>query len=85
MIGWLLSLPGAVKRWAIIAGAALLAVLGIYAKGRSDATHAAERKSDKDALQTHERLNNAHIADNPNDARRWLDSHSKRLRRGRKP
>lgn len=82
---WLLSLPGAVKRWAIIAGAAVLAVLGIYAKGRSDANHAAERKADKDALQTNERINNAPKSDTPDDARAWLDAHAERLRDGRKP
>ena len=82
---WLLSLPGAVKRWAIIAGAALLAALGLYAKGRSDGNHAAERKADKDALQTHERITNAPKSDTPDDARAWLDGHARRLRDGRKP
>lgn len=47
---WLLSLPGAVKRWAIIAGAAVLAALGLYAKGRSDGRAKIEAKALKAAL-----------------------------------
>lgn len=73
--------------WPYIAGAVafVAGVLGLYAKGRSDAKAKAVAKDAKDALATHERINNAPITDSPDDARRWLDSHSKRLRRGRKP
>ena len=73
--------------WPYIAGAVtlLLGALGLYAKGRSDANHAADRKADKDALQTHERITNAPKSDTPDDARAWLDGHARRLRDGRKP
>ena len=67
---WLLSLPGAVKRWAIIAGAALLAVLGIYAKGRSD--RAADDAIDKAkaAAKSTERMNNVDTMRDASDADR---------------
>lgn len=73
--------------WPYIAGAVafVAGVLGLYAKGRSDAKAKAVAKDAKAALKTHERIENAKIEKDPDDARRWLDSHSKRLRRGRKP
>ena len=73
--------------WPYIVGAAafVAGALGLYAKGRSDAKAKAVAKDAKAALKTHERIDNAEISDSPDDARRWLDSHSKRLRRGRKP
>jgi hypothetical protein len=42
VIGWLLSPLG---RWAAAAGAALLAVIGIYARGRADARRDAELRA----------------------------------------
>ena len=70
MIGWLLSLPGAVKRWAIIAGAALLAVLGIYAKGRSDAKQDDAINKAKAAAKSTERMNNVDTMRDASDADR---------------
>ena len=40
---------------------------------------------DVSALETHERINDAEIADGPDDARAWLRDHADRLRRDRKP
>ena len=70
MIGWLLSLPGAVKRWAIIAGAALLAVLGIYAKGRSDRAASEALNRAKAAAKSTERMNNVDTMRDASDADR---------------
>ena len=64
---------------------AVLAVLGVYIKGRSDAAAKADHKRAKEALETHERINDAEIADGPDDARAWLRDHADRLRRDRKP
>ena len=67
------------------AGAAIIAALGLYLKGRSDAAAKADHKRAKEALETHERINEAEIADGPDDARAWLRDHADRLRRDRKP
>ena len=73
--------------WPYIAGAVafIAGALGIYAKGRSDAKAKAREQHKDEALQTHERIDDAEITDTPDDARAWLGSHPKRLRRGRKP
>ncbi len=56
---WLLALPARLKLWALAAGATVLAVLGIYAKGRSDEAHKAKVKDLKADIAAHERINNA--------------------------
>lgn len=67
------------------AGAAIIAALGLYFKGRSDAATKADHKRAKEALETHDRINEAEIAEGPDDARAWLRDHADRLRRDRKP
>ena len=70
MIGWLLSIPGAVKRWAIIAAGAVF-VLGLAVlKGMSlqDAKHF--RKQAKAAAKSTERMNNADTMRDASDADR---------------
>jgi hypothetical protein len=71
MIGWLLSLPGAVKRWAIIAAGAAF-VLGVaILKGMSiqDAKH--YRKQAKAAAKSTKDMNNVDtMRDSDDDARR---------------
>ena len=64
---------------------AVLAALGIYIKGRSDAAAKADHTRAKEALETHERINEAEITHTPDDARAWLRRHADRLRRDRKP
>jgi len=85
MIGLLLAIPGAVKRWAIIAALAIGALAATWLGGRKSARTNDKIKRQDEALQTHERINEAPHADNPTDARAWLDAHSERLRDGRKP
>ncbi len=51
---WLLALPARLKLWALAAGAAVLAVLGIYAKGRSDAAQKAKAKALQRKVETME-------------------------------
>ena len=70
MIGWLLSLPGAVKRWAIIAAGAVF-VLGLAVlKGMSlqDAKHF--RKQAKAAAKSTKDMNNADTMRDASDADR---------------
>ena len=76
---WLLSLPGAVKRWAIIAGAALLAALGLYAKGRSDGKSNEVRKADKAYRETREKMDEADetTPSDPDVLRDWLSQRGK--------
>jgi hypothetical protein len=82
---WLLSLPGAVKRWAIaLAGFAVILTLAVLkGKSLSDTKH--DRQRIKEERKTNDAITNAPKSDNPADARAWLDAHAKRLRDGRKP
>lgn len=51
-------------------GAAIIAALGLYFKGRSDAAAKADHKRAKEALETHERINEADDLRNASDADR---------------
>ena len=75
---WLLSLPGAVKRWAIIAGAALLAALGLYAKGRSDGKSNELRKADRAYRETREKMDAVDIGDDAGALRDSMRQRGKR-------
>ena len=80
LIEWLIG--GA---WQFVAPiiAALIAGLGLYAKGRSDAKAKAAAKDAKAALKTHERISDAHIEKDPEAARAILRAHAERLRSGK--
>lgn len=58
----------------------ILALVGIYAKGRSDAKAKADHKRAKEALETHERINDAPDLRNASDDDRaeWLRDFAKR-------
>ena len=62
------------------AGAAIIAALGLYFKGRSDAAAKADHTRAKEALETHERINEADDLRNASDADRvkWLRDFAKR-------
>lgn len=75
-------------RFYIAAAAAFIATLAAtWLGGRKSAKTDAKIKAAKDALATHERINNAPITGSPDDARAWLADHARRgkLRDGRKP
>ena len=71
--------------WPYIAGAVafVAGVLGLYAKGRSDAKAKAVAKDAKAALKTHDRISDAHIEKDPEAARAILRAHAERLRSGK--
>jgi predicted methyltransferase MtxX (methanogen marker protein 4) len=54
MIGFLLAIPGKLKLYALAFGAAVLVLLGIYQKGRSDAAHKRDVKDLKVKVETME-------------------------------
>ena len=62
------------------AGAAIIAALGLYFKGRSDAAAKADHTRAKEALETNERINEADDLRNASDADRvkWLRDFAKR-------
>ncbi len=64
---WLLALPARLKLWALAAGAAVLAVLGIYAKGRSDAAQKAKAKAAQENINTVERVLDETVSADPAD------------------
>lgn len=70
MIRFLLGIPARMKLWAVAIGAATLAVLGLYAKGRSDEAHKDEVRDLKGHKETVERvLDEATSADPADDIR----------------
>lgn len=62
-------IPGAWK-WLAAAGAALVGILGIYAKGSSDAKAKAQNAAMKEDLKAHERINEADLGVGASDAER---------------
>lgn len=62
------------------AGAAIIAALSLYFKGRSDAKAKADHKRAKEALETHERINQADDMRGADDdtRRRFLRDFAKR-------
>lgn len=73
MIRLLLGIPARLKLWAVAIGAAALAVLSLYAKGRSDEAHKAEVRDLKGHKETVERvLDETTSADPADDIRRRM-------------
>lgn len=58
--------------WRPILG--LLALLGLYAKGRADSNRREAAKDAADYIETRERMDNVetHVGDDPDAGRRWL-------------
>jgi len=71
--------------WLAGIGAFIIGAIGLYLKGRSDNKAAQAAKDAKAASKTRERMDNAPIENNPDDARAWLGNHAKRLRDAWKP
>lgn len=67
MIRFILGLPARLKLWASAIGAALIGVLAIYAKGRSDAAHKAALRDLKGHKKTVERVLDETISADPAD------------------
>lgn len=70
MIGFILAVPARLKVWGAAIIAALLALLAIYSKGRSDAAHKAEKKAMQADLKAHERINDADLGIGATDDQR---------------
>ena len=58
--------------------AALLGALGLYAKGRADASAKAETKDLKAEVETRKRIDAADTVDNPSAAAEWLRERGER-------
>jgi hypothetical protein len=68
MSGLILGLAG--DFWPVIAG--LMAAVGVYFAGKRAAKKDRELKDYREQTETMKRANDAHIADVPADARKWL-------------
>ncbi len=62
--------------WPYIAGLAALVAgaLGLYAKGRGDADAKADLRDAREHIETRDKIDEAEIHDDPDLARRWLQS-----------
>jgi len=65
---WLFALPGKLKLYAIAAGAFVLALLGIYWRGRSDEAAAEHERELNEYIETRKRIDGVHM----DDAQQWL-------------
>ena len=74
MIGALLS-----QFWpyVVAAGGAIVALLGVYAKGRKDASDKAAQKAAETYIETRKRMDGAPKLDDPDAAQRWLQERKK--------
>ena len=68
------ALLGDLWPYLIAALAAVAGALGLYAKGRGDAKSKAETRDMREHIETRERMDDAEIHDDPDLARRWLQS-----------
>lgn len=75
---------GGLKKWLLIAGGVVAAVLGIYTKGRMDSRNRHKIKDQQAELDTHDRINNAENIHDNTAAGEWLRARSKRKRSVRK-
>lgn len=69
---WLLAIPGKVKLYALAAGAFVLALLGIYWRGRSDEAAAEHERELNEYVETRRRIDEATIPRDASDAHDWL-------------
>lgn len=75
MIGALLS-----QFWpyVVAAGGAIVALLGVYAKGRKDANARAAQKAAETYIETRKRMDETDTPDDADAADRWLRDRSER-------
>lgn len=67
---------GRIKLWLAAAGAAVIAMLGIYLQGRRDAAALARTRELEGYKNTRESIDDAEVHGNdPDAARRWLKEH----------
>jgi hypothetical protein len=66
------------KGWLAALGALLLALLGVYAAGRRDARQRAAQEADEAYRETRRRIDEVHVGDDPDLARRFLSERGQR-------
>lgn len=60
------------KGWLAALAGVLLAALGVYAAGRRDGRQRAAQREDEAYRETRERIDEVHLGNDPDAARRWL-------------
>lgn len=75
MAFWL-ALGGRLKTWAIGVGAVLVAIVGAYWRGRSDANAEAHERELNEYVETRRRIDENTIPNDANGAREWLRNRS---------
>lgn len=75
MLSWILTSRAGQAVAAVLAG--LLAVFGVYIKGRSDAKQKAEAQKARDYIDTRKRIDEVDSDPLPPDVRDWLRERGK--------
>lgn len=73
-----MALSGRLKAWAIGVGAVLVAIVGAYLRGRSDANAEAHERELNEYVETRRRIDENTIPNNADGARNWLRDRAKR-------
>lgn len=69
---------GKLQGWLAAAGAAVLAVLGIFLAGKREGRQRAAEKAAEADAKTRERIDEVHVGDDPHAAARWLRERGQR-------
>ena len=72
-----LALTGRLRAWAIGVGAVLVAIVGAYWRGRSDANAEAHERELNEYVATRRRIDENTIPNDADDAIAWLRNRSK--------
>lgn len=71
-MGFWLALSGKVRTWLYVAGAALVAIVAVYFRGRSDAVEAEHERELNEYVETRRRMDETTIPNDAADVREWL-------------
>jgi dienelactone hydrolase len=71
-MGFWLALSGKARTWLYVAGAALVAIVAAYFRGRSDAVEAEHERELNEYVETRRRMDETTIPNDAADVREWL-------------